>query len=111
MPIIKSKTPKIRGLNEVGRYAVGVQWIDGHDSIYPLAELRRHCPCLECNGAAEGELPLDSRRLIQLSRVGEQGVFMQWADGHESLYTTHQLRERCRCAYCIPEPEKPVTGG
>ena len=31
MALIKSKTPKIKELHEVGRYAVGVQWIDGHD--------------------------------------------------------------------------------
>jgi DUF971 family protein len=111
MPLIKSKTPKIRGLNEVGRYAVGVQWVDGHDSIFPLQELRRHCPCLECNRSVAREIPPDSQRLIQLSRFGEQAVFLAWADGHETLYTMRQLRDRCRCAYCIPEPEKPVTGG
>jgi DUF971 family protein len=111
MPLIKSKVPKIRGLNEVGRYAVGVQWVDGHDSIFPLQELRRHCPCLECNGGVKGEIPPQAQRLMQLSRLGEQGVFLEWGDGHESLYTMAQLRERCRCAYCVPEPEKPVTGG
>ena len=41
MALIKSKTPKIKGLHEVGRYAVGVQWVDGHDSIFPLENLRR----------------------------------------------------------------------
>jgi len=111
MPLIKSKIPKIRGLNEVGRYAVGVQWVDGHDSIFPLQELRRHCPCLKCNGNVEGEIPPASQRLTQLTRLGEQGIFLEWADGHETLYTMQQLRDCCRCAYCIPEPEKPVTGG
>jgi DUF971 family protein len=111
MPLVKSKIPKIRGLNEVGRYAIGVQWVDGHDSIYPLQELRRHCPCLECGGAVEGEIDAGRQRLMQLSRLGEQGVFLQWADGHETIYTTAQLRDICRCAYCIPEPDKPVTGG
>ena len=57
MALIKSKTPKIRGLHEVGRYAVGVQWVDGHDSILPLENLRRRCPCDACKGNVNGEVP------------------------------------------------------
>jgi hypothetical protein len=37
-------------------------------------------------------------------------VFLGWADGHETLYTTRQLRDICRCAYCVREPEMPITG-
>lgn len=111
MPPIKSKTPKIRSVNEVGRYAIGVHWIDGHDSIYPLDDLRRNCPCEACNGDVRGKIPGEGLRLKQFSRLGEQGVFIGWGDGHETLYTVHQLRELCRCAYCVAEPEHPVTGG
>lgn len=107
----KSKTvPRIRGLNEVGRYAVGVQWADGHDSIYPLDSLRRFCPCNVCGGRIDGEIPAASRRLAQLSRMGEAAVFLEWNDGHGTLYTTTQLRDLCRCAYCAGEPERPITG-
>src|SRR5262245_919236 len=54
----KSKTAlKIRGLNDVGRYARGVQWIDGHDSISPLENLRRWCPRNVCGGRIDGEIP------------------------------------------------------
>ena len=111
MAVIKSKTPRIRGLNEVGRYAIGVQWADGHNSIFPLENLRRHCPCLACNGDAGGEIAQDGRRMIQLVRLGENAVFIEWADGHETIYTMPQLREICGCAYCVGEPEKPITGG
>ncbi|MGH7918118.1 MAG: gamma-butyrobetaine hydroxylase-like domain-containing protein [Candidatus Binataceae bacterium] len=45
-----------------------------------------------------------------MSRLGEKGLFLQWADGHESLYVVDRLRELCRCAYCVGEPEKPITG-
>ena len=110
MAILKSKTPKIRTLNEVGRYAVGVQWVDGHDSIFPLETLRRRCPCDACKGAVTGEVPPASVRLRQFSRLGEQAVFIGWADGHETLYTNQQLRALCRCAYCVAEPERPITG-
>lgn len=115
MDPVKSKTtaikpPRIKGLNDVGRYAIGVQWADGHDSIFPLANLRRFCPCNECGGdaAAAGA---QTQRLSQLSRLGESGVYLRWADGHETLYTTAQMRAACRCAFCAGEPERPLTGG
>ena len=111
MAVAKSKTPpRIRGLNEVGRYAIGIQWADGHDSIFPLDSLRRGCPCNACAGDVEGELPPAARRLLQLSRLGDTAVYLAWTDGHETLYTTAQLREICRCALCVQEPEHPITG-
>jgi DUF971 family protein len=111
MALIKPTAPKIKSLNEVGRYAVGVQWTDGHDSIYPLENLRRHCPCDACKGAVAGEIPPASQRLAQFTRLGDAGVFMAWADGHETLYTMRELRDLCRCAYCVAEPARPITGG
>jgi DUF971 family protein len=112
MTLAKSKTaPLIRGLNEVGRYAVGVQWVDGHDSIYPLENLRRYCPCNACAGSVEGVISTDQQRLLQLSRLGAQAIYLAWMDGHETLYTTSQLREICGCALCVQEPERPITGG
>jgi len=105
----KSK-PKIRGINDVGRYAVGVQWMDGHDSIFTLDILRRFCPCNVCGGRIDGEIPAASQRLAQFSRIGDAAVFVEWADGHETFYTTSQLRDLCRCARCIGEPERPLTG-
>ena len=111
MALIKSKTPKIRGLNEVGRYAVGVQWTDGHDSIFPLENLRRACPCDACRANPAAEVAPAAQRLMQLSRLGEAAVFIGWSDGHETIFTMRQLRDLCRCAYCVAEPERPITGG
>lgn len=102
---------QIKELNEVGRYAVGMHWSDGHESIFPLDNLRRYCPCLKCGGEVKGELSEDSRRLNQLMRLGDAAVFLNWRDGHETIYTLPQLRALCRCAYCAGEPEKPITGG
>jgi len=111
MALGKSKTPpRIRGLNEVGRYAIGIQWTDGHDSIFPLENLRRYCPCNACAGGVQGEISAAAQRLLQLSRLGDAAVYLGWVDGHETLYTTAQLRETCRCALCVQEPERPITG-
>ena len=111
MPLLKSKSPKIKAIHEVGRYAVGVQWIDGHDSIFPLENLRRGCPCDACGGNLGGEIPAASMRMRQLSRLSDAAVFIGWADGHETIYTMPQLRSLCRCAYCVGEPERPISGG
>lgn len=112
MALIKPKNPKIKGLNEVGRYAVGIQWADGHDSIYALDGLRTMCPCRAC-GAEGGSksTSAESLRLVKLARMGEQAVFLLWGDGHETLYSTGALRALCRCAHCVSEPERPITGG
>lgn len=108
----KSKTaPKIRGLNDVGRYAVGIQWVDGHDSIYPLENLRRYCPCNACGGNIDGEIMENAQRMLRFSRLGDAAVYIGWCDGHETLYTTAELRDLCRCARCVQEPERPITGG
>ena len=111
MALIKPKNPKIKALNEVGRYAIGVQWTDGHDSIFPLENLRRFCPCENCRGHFDGDLASEAQRMRQFTRLGEQAVFIGWIDGHETIYTTRELRDICRCAYCVAEPERPITGG
>lgn len=105
------KVAAIKELREVGRYAVGIQWSDGHDSIYPLQSLRRRCPCRSCLGAAKGVPGAQAQRLVQFCRLGEKGVFAAWADGHETLFTVAQLRALCGCALCTPEPERPLTQG
>jgi DUF971 family protein len=110
MSAVQAKPPIITTLNDVGRYAIGVRWSDGHDSIYPLENLRRCCPCLECAAKDTAAIANVETRLRQFTRMGEQAVFIGWSDGHETLYTVRQLRAICRCAYCVGEPEKPITG-
>lgn len=56
-PIYK---PKLRmdNVEEVGTYAIRIDWNDGHNSgIYSFDYLRSICPCAECEAArAAGEL-------------------------------------------------------
>ena len=47
-----SEAFRIDKLSQVGRYALGVQWGDGHDSILPHRNIRRACPCETCEAAA-----------------------------------------------------------
>lgn len=38
------------GAELVGRYALRLDWADGHSTgIYPFAALRAACPCAQCN--------------------------------------------------------------
>jgi len=34
---------------------------------------------------------------------GKFGLFVTWADGHESLYAVRELRLACQCAMCVHE--------
>ena len=51
-------TPVLRMLNveEVGHYAIRIQWSDGHNTgIYSYDHFRNICPCAECRARrAEG---------------------------------------------------------
>ena len=99
---------KMKALKEVGRYALGIDWADGHESILPYRELRLHCPCEAC-GARGGELAADADQLAELRRVGDVTLLFRWRDGHETLLVADELRALCRCAYCAGEPEYPIT--
>ena len=46
-------TPAIKMLNveQVGHYAIKIDWSDGHNTgIYSFEHLRKICPCVECKG-------------------------------------------------------------
>ncbi len=81
----------------VGRYALGVDWADGHGSIYPFDRLRRDCPCGAC---AAPEAPTAPAPWPQEIKKIETGLRVLWADGHASLYPYAELRGLCRCAGC-----------
>ena len=99
-------------LSEVGRYALGVLWGDQHDSILPHRSLRRACPCESCaTTGPDAPLPPEAERLARIETLGEQSVFLRWGDGHETLLLVEELRDLCRCARCVGEPDYPLSGG
>ena len=99
----------LRRLREVGRYAVGVDWSDGHDSILPFRLLRASCPCDGCR-AGNVVTTGDAIELQSLRPVGEGTLFLAWRDGHESLFLASELRPLCRGAHCVGEPDYPIPG-
>lgn len=103
---------KIRSTHVVGRYALGVDWADGHDSILAFTHLRAHCPCDECAAVRSAERVPSTRdvQLVGIDRIGDESLFLRWDDGHETLYLVPEVRALCRCAHCIGEPERPITG-
>ena len=101
----------VQKLTEVGRYALGVVWGDGHDSILPFRNLRRACPCETCAaGAPAGEIAPEDERPARVEVLGGRSLFLRWADGHETLLLVEEVRDLCRCARCVGEPDYPISG-
>ena len=99
----------MKALKEVGRYAVGISWGDGHESILPHRDLRAHCPCDACRDAPAASPSAAAQQLAALERLGDATLVFRWGDGHESLFVAEELRACCRCAYCAGEPNYPIT--
>lgn len=88
-----------------------VVWDDGHESYYPLEELRRGCPCAACSGepdlfgrVAIGPKPQYGRASFELhsiTPVGNYALQPNWADGHTyGIWTYDRLRAFCKCVEC-----------
>ena len=111
MPTRSPDATHVERLSEVGRYALGVQWGDRHDSILPYRNLRRACPCDVCAAASPDAPPSpEAERLVQVQLLGDRSAFFRWGDGHETLLLLDELRDLCRCARCVGEPEYPISG-
>jgi DUF971 family protein len=103
----------VEKLKQVGRYALGVEWGDGHDSIIPHRTVRLVCPCDTCAaGPPDPDTPLPpaAEQPVRVELLGDEAVFIAWADRHETVLLTEELRALCRCAYCAGEPQYPISG-
>jgi DUF971 family protein len=87
-----------------------INWQDGHESVYELTDLRRACPCAECQPWKEGVGEIGKSPEAVLRAVGElnavsdvepiggYAIQFRWADGHSGgIYTWDYLRELCSC--------------
>ncbi len=86
-----------------------ITWENGHESRFPLARLRDHCPCAGCKGETillHAYQPPTSDRstpgretLTAVKQVGSYAVQLEWADGHDTgIYTWDYLLALCPCA-------------
>jgi DUF971 family protein len=102
---------QVERLKQVGRYALGVEWGDGHESILPHASIRRCCPCDACADLdPAAPLPNAADQPVRLEMLGDASLFITWADTHETVLLTDELRALCRCAHCAGEPQYPISG-
>jgi DUF971 family protein len=88
-----------------------VVWNDGHESYYPLEELRRACPCAACSGEPDlfGRMAMgpkqvyrpESFQLRSIEAIGNYAIQPNWADGHTyGIWTFERLRATCACDEC-----------
>jgi len=94
---------------------VRIVWMDGHESVYPLAYLREKCPCATCTGShgppttlvrqSRGGMPIvqgPARRrepsavVSSVVPVGKYAIRFTWGDGHDGgIYSWRLLRSVC----------------
>lgn len=57
LPMFKAEKYQIANMNYVGNYALGINWEDKHQSIFPWAMLSLECPCAECSAVRPPKKP------------------------------------------------------
>lgn len=102
---------KLEGENK----SVGVEWSDGHRSLYPYAYLREKCPCATCTDAHGTGAPRTNKvadtspfpmfqkalKPEKAELVGRYALSITWSDGHASgIYSFDYLRGLCPCGQC-----------
>jgi DUF971 family protein len=94
-----------------------VVWDDSHESYYPLAELRRACPCAACSGEPDlfGRMAYGPQKVLRpesfelrsIDRIGNYALQPNWADGHTyGIWTYERLRAMCSCEQCLAAKER-----
>lgn len=84
--------------------ALTVDWAGGKTSVYPIAYLRRHCPCAACRLERDGPpkprlnvLKGDFSRplaVVSAEAVGNYAIRLHWSDKHASgIYSYTYLAE------------------
>jgi len=78
---------------------LAITWQDGHESVYPVRELRLACGCAVCVDEWTGEDRLDPGavpedvRPLAIESVGRYALQIRWSDGHETgIYPFRRLR-------------------
>jgi DUF971 family protein len=91
-------------IEQIGNF-LAIRWSDGSESVVPLEDLRRACPCARCAGEPDvtGAVRMPAERvefvpasfeLRGFERVGAYAVGLTWGDGHNSGIFTWDLLRR-----------------
>ncbi len=98
---VKLFPTEIRKINE---NTLQINWIDGFSSTISLQNLRKSCPCAQCQGEEIGgrkyippKLEIARQGMYEIDAVepvGNYAVSIRWKDGHDTgIYTFEYLRE------------------
>lgn len=81
-----------------------VEWPDGHTGVFPIADLRRACPCALCKDLRK-QLATNRLTIVpegtgapvtvdRVERVGNYAIRPIWSDGHATgIYSWEYLRD------------------
>ncbi len=100
----RRRYPVVKIEREAGELVI--DWPDGHHSQYKLADVRKACPCAECNSYRNSGDPLKVRpaasaELLETRYVGNYAIQLFWADGHSfGIYPWEMLRRMCDSPAC-----------
>ena len=79
---------------------LGIEWMDGQNTLYNVVELRRKCPCASCVDEMSGQRTLNARdvsdnvRPIKVFSIGRYAMGIQFNDSHSTgIYTFEYLRQ------------------
>jgi DUF971 family protein len=98
-------------ITQMGRDSLRVRWADGHESDFPLPQLRLICRCALCRTAEPPPPPTStspfrvlgpepSAEPSRLEQVGNYALGVTWKDSHHSIFAFDLLRHECPCGEC-----------
>ena len=106
--IYKNKVVEDMAIFEIENIAtingeIAIAWKDGMETYIAEEELRKACPCANCQGEPDAmgrvvkppvHYSSSSFRLVKMEIVGGYAVNFGWADGHATgIYSYAYLRE------------------
>ncbi len=94
----QATTPQ--SIAQAGPDTLRIEWQDGHESLYPVRQLRLGCRCANCIEELTGrpllseeDVPEDVRP-ERITPVGRYAIQISWSDGHDTgIYSFDYLRE------------------
>jgi DUF971 family protein len=113
LPALPSNS-NLAHLKWISETELGIDWNDGHTSVYSLRYLREACPCAVCKeegvhslGLKKGirlrpKVPVTKNlAIVSVWPIGRYAIQIAWSDGHRAgIYSYDYLRKICPCSEC-----------